>query len=303
MDNPADRHSYDGGSAGDPDQQNAGHAVGLRDGRRFGAEANLTTLEAEQATSPAGTDQQNAGQVVLRKIELCRELFQPRAEDEAHTKDLSDALKRRGELEPLLVLRVGKRVILIDGHHRYTAYWRGGWRDKAVPVTWFEGSVAEAAAESRKANSRAKLPMTTPEKQNAAWLMVRLGRYTRPQIMEAAGVSDGQIGTMRRVLKKYGAAVIETDSWFKARQFSDKQSDWEPPTDDEREAELLAKAKRYAERMRKTFHSVLARNPDLFAMVLREYCNRNLKRVHEAVGDIVQAEPWDAPDPSDENDF
>jgi hypothetical protein len=65
--------------------------------------------------------------------------------------------------------------------------------------------------------------MTTPEKQNAAWLMVRLGRWTRPQIMEAAGVSDGQIGTMRRVLKKYGNAVIGIESWFKARQFSDKQ--------------------------------------------------------------------------------
>jgi ParB-like chromosome segregation protein Spo0J len=122
MDN-LDQHTYGA------NQQNAG--------RRFGAEANLTALEAEQVATPP--DQQNAGQVVLRKIELCRELFQPRAEDEAHTKDLADALKGRGELEPLLVLRVGKRVILVDGHHRYTAYWRGGWKDKAVPVRCLKG--------------------------------------------------------------------------------------------------------------------------------------------------------------------
>jgi ParB-like nuclease domain len=201
------------------DQKNGGQGS-----RQFGARAAWNALKGEldQQTDDgifAGKpDQQNAGRVILRKIEPLRELFQPRGEHEKHVKDLADALKIHGELEPLTVAWTGKRVILIEGHHRYTAYWRKGRADKPVPVRWFKGSIKDAVALARSENSKAKLPMTTQERQNAAWLMVRLGDYTRPEIIAAAGVSDGQIGTMRRVLREHMDAVVGVDSWYRARQ-------------------------------------------------------------------------------------
>jgi ParB-like nuclease domain len=251
-------------------------------------------------------DQHFAGQppkrVVLRKIELCRELFQPRAEEEAHVKDLMDGLKIHGELDPLLVLWTPQRVVLIDGHHRWTALWRAGWADKAVTVKWFDGTVEEAVAESLRANTQAKLPMTMQQRQDAAWRLVRLGVYTRPEMVAAAGVSDGQLGIMKRLFRDFRETVIAVDSWFKAKKAARGHADWTLPTEDEREIELAARARSYADRMRKAFRDTLARNSDMFARMLSFYCGRNLARLKVSIEERLVEEGWE-PDPSDNDDF
>ena len=74
--------------------------------------------------------------------------------------------------------RTGKRTILIEGHHRHTAYKRGGFLDEPVAVEWFEGSVDEAVCASMMPNTKHKLPMVClPGRSPCAGRQYRCGHY------------------------------------------------------------------------------------------------------------------------------
>ncbi len=95
----------------------------------------------------------------IRAITLMPELFQPRdGISEKHVTDLKKNIKNFGELDPLTVIVVGKRTILIDGHHRVEAY-RQIWPNREVPIRYFDGSPSDAVLSASEANSAVKLPM------------------------------------------------------------------------------------------------------------------------------------------------
>jgi ParB-like nuclease domain len=175
----------------------------------------------------------NGRQAILKDIHPLRDLFQPREEFEGHIKDLQAALKMHGGLDPILVGWTGKRVVLIEGHHRHEAYMRSGYKLKPVAVEWFTGSIHEAISASVGANSKHKLPMTLQQRLNAAWRLVRLDEFSKAEIARNASVSDGQIGKMRRVLKKHYEEVIEVEAWAQAWQIASGRG--EQRTDDEHE--------------------------------------------------------------------
>jgi hypothetical protein len=60
----------------------------------------------------------------ISEIRCLPALFQPRrtTEDERHVQELARAVRNVGDLDPLLVMRIGRYPTLIDGHHRLSAY-------------------------------------------------------------------------------------------------------------------------------------------------------------------------------------
>ncbi|TIM73751.1 MAG: hypothetical protein E5Y60_11415 [Mesorhizobium sp.] len=155
----------------------------------------------------------------IRAITLMPELFQPRdGISEKHLADLTKAIKNFGELDPLTVIVVSKRTILIDGHHRVEAY-RRVWSDREVPIRYFEGSPSEAVLAASEANSAVKLPMESRERQNRAWKLVLIGRYTNMAKMFSTKMADNPQVAALALEKYFGRRLPEV--WRELREFVD----------------------------------------------------------------------------------
>src|SRR6185437_8324462 len=109
-------------------------------------------VKAEQQLSTDGRRADPAATVELlpSEIEMRPELFQPREfsfglkeTDPNHVKRLARAVGIQGELDPIVVIKLGKRFVCVDGHHRLAAYEVERW---ATPIRceWFGGTVREA---------------------------------------------------------------------------------------------------------------------------------------------------------------
>jgi len=220
----------------------------------------------------------------LSAITLLPELFQPRGMAEWHIQELARAAKSGRALDPVTVVQVGASAILIDGHHRVEAYRRAKV-STPVPVCYFTGTLEEAVLEAGRANSRAKLSMSVQERMDYAWRLVRMGGYSKKQVVDAAVVSDGQVGSMRRVLKALGAEAFGCDSWWGARKQAEGKAG--PLTDEEREDKLEAQAIDYANRLAKEFSTKLATNPALAAKALDIYFGRKLPSLMRFLDDYV----------------
>ncbi|MCB5200849.1 ParB N-terminal domain-containing protein, partial [Loktanella sp. TSTF-M6] len=147
------------------------------------------------------------GRLTLAAGKICRDPdFQFREFDHpALVRNLAGALKRGTQLDPVLIWRerddAGKptgRHVLLDGAHRMKAY-RSLGRSGAIPVEVFEGTRDDALEAAVAANAKAVVGLTSTERTNAAWRLVRIGTgLTKPRIMKAAGVSSGTVAEMRR---------------------------------------------------------------------------------------------------------
>ena len=162
----------------------------------------LAKLKAQAASKTLG---ERPARLALGRIKRAAQLFQPRGgeEDDRHVNELVRAIKTVHELDPLLVMQIGRDTYLLDGHHRWAAYELAGVHTP-VPVQYFEGTVEQAVLEAGRANTKAKLPMVAQERYDFAWRLVLLQAYSKKEIVEAAAVSDGQVANMRRVYKELG---------------------------------------------------------------------------------------------------
>ncbi|WP_425406809.1 ParB/RepB/Spo0J family partition protein [Hwanghaeella sp.] len=210
----------------------------------------------------------------ITAIEQRPDLFQPRGMDERHLNELQRAIRTHGHLDPLLVIQVGRTPVLLDGHHRVEAYRIAGVTD-GVPVAYFTGSLEQAVLEAGRANSKAKLPMTSNERTDYGWRLVLLGQYTKKQIREAAGISDGTVATMRRVKAALGDEAYDWERWFQALSvYQGKQQNI--LTDDEMKDKLQAQANDYADRLTNEFGTKLSNNVTLAAMALEIHFGRRM---------------------------
>lgn len=247
------------------------------------AASNITRLKAELAASP--NPEPLSAQLPLDEITLLPELFQPRGLNEQHVSELMRLPKSGRTLEPLTVFQVGQKAYLIDGHHRITAYKRTKFSEP-VPVVFFEGTVEQAVLEAGRANSRAKLSMSTQERMDYAWRLVRIGGYTKPEIMEAASVSDGQVATMRRALKLLGNEANDFESWMKAKRQAEGKKGLEL-SPDEIEEWKEAEAQRMADRLAATLSNRMANRPEIAAHALSIHFGRRLPELYRALRDYV----------------
>jgi ParB-like chromosome segregation protein Spo0J len=223
-------------------------------------------------------------------------LFQPRQIDERHIQELKRAIGIHGDLDPLLVMQVGPHAVLLDGHHRVAAYERAKVMEP-VPVRYFEGSLEDAVLEAGRANSKAKLPMTTSQRNDYAWRLVVLGSFSKRQIREASGVSDGQVGIMRRAAKLLGEAAGEPKGWLQAMKRAKGLETTMTPEDMD---EILdAQARQYADRLSREFGTKLANNAELAARALEIHFGR---RLPELMGALREYLPEDTEEELGEGD-
>jgi hypothetical protein len=122
--------------------------------------------------------------------------------DERHVRELFQALRNKPErqrtLDPIVVVAMGSEWFCIDGHHRLEAYRQIG-TNRPVPVEVFQGRLSQAVEKASKRNSKDKLPMSSTDKMEAAWRLDVLGEFSKREVMEATGASDGSLGSIRRV--------------------------------------------------------------------------------------------------------
>lgn len=259
----------------------------------------LARLEAEQAEGGQVDDGKATAALPPSAIETVEALFQPRALAEHHLSGVVAAVKAGRTLPPLLVYRVGARVVLLDGHHRLEAYRRVRVAT-AVPVEFFKGTLQEAVLAARKANSTDKLPMSGRERLDDAWGLVKLGKHSKTQIVEALNVGEGTVAAMRRALKALGVeAADDCETWREARQQAEGKDGWTKMTEDEREARLAMIAEDWTRRIGKAVGSKMADNPELAAMALERYFGRRLPEVFRHLKDFVSE--VDAEAPADED--
>jgi hypothetical protein len=155
--------------------------------------------------------------VLPRDIRERLELFQPRRPgyglsklDTRHVKRLATNISKKGELDPVLVVKLatanrytgeidGHEWVVVDGHHRIAAYQRVKWKG-TIRCEWFAGTVREAADESLRRNEIIHLDVQQGDKWEEAWKRVLLGWGSKSEIVKLTGTSDGTVAKMRRAV-------------------------------------------------------------------------------------------------------
>ena len=209
------------------------------------------------------------------------ELFQPREfawrksdVDKQYAKKLAKHIRHIGELDPIIVVRLGEQWVCVDGHHRLEGYKIQRWSEK-IKCEWFKGTAWDAADLSLHANRGIKLEIPTTDRLENAWKRVVIRRDSKSRIIELCGVSDGTIGKMRRVMKAFTdgpeakelqkelGCALKDATWFKVslvwRGFDKKQID-----ENERAAGL-------AKTLRSRMDDRLSRDPKVTAKALMLY--------------------------------
>lgn len=120
-----------------------------------------------------------------------------------HILEMAKATRNTGALEAILVLPVAEQYYVMDGHHRLAAYVTAEWKGD-IPAIVFDGSLDEAVREALRSNSKNKLPMTTKDRTEAAWRLVKLGKPgawpdSISEIKEMCSVGKGTVDRMREV--------------------------------------------------------------------------------------------------------
>ncbi len=227
--------------------------------------------------------------ITLSDVKSYPTLFQPREKelDEYHVSDLLKAIRNHGQLDPILVLQVGSEAVLVDGHHRLEAYKRSEYKGP-IPAEFFEGTLEEAILEAGNANTKVRLQMTNEERQNRAWELVRLGRteknnngtpiFSKEQIRKSAGISDGQVAKMRRVLEQLGASADDYATWGEALYATkEKQPEF---TDEELQKFHQMRAKDTAKKIKDAAGQSFAKyGPEFVVMVLEELFKNDMADV------------------------
>ncbi|ESY01569.1 nuclease [Mesorhizobium sp. LNJC399B00] len=239
----------------------------------------LLELTDQFTARPASGATTGPPELRIEIIETMPELFQPRGGiSERHVSDLIKAIKAVGALDPVTVMVVGNRTILIDGHHRVEAYGAAKWADP-VPVRYFGGTPEEAVLVAGEANSKAKLPMDNTDRQNFAWRLVLIDKHSKAAVAKSSGISEAQVSIMRRAKKTLGEQAGDHKSWFRARLAANGK-DQALNDDDEQEKWMEAVAERYADELTKRFSTKLALNPEIAARALSRYFGRKLPEVY-----------------------
>lgn len=201
---------------------------------------NKKALEELQSIWESSQSQEQPKGIVklpLDSIEIIPDLYQSRVEyddssgvvDIQHVAKLVAALKasHRYELDPIKVIKVGNRNILVDGHHRLKAY--KNQKRKVIPAEWTSGSPKDALLVAGAENKKISLPLTALERSERAWKLVMLGPdlYSKRQIHQGTGASESTIASMRKKLRELQDAGEEIpDTWREASSNKDRDPEW-----------------------------------------------------------------------------
>lgn len=212
----------------------------------------------------------------LTDIHAMPEVFQPRNEDSRfeqhdHVHALTRAIQQHGKpTEPIVVLWLGQRYVIVDGHHRYLAY--SGCKVthpelvKSIPISEFQGTLDEAIWHSLEENKKTKLSMTKTERVESAWQMFLAGPelyVSQRKLAARCGVGVGQPTAFKKAVEEMKELDLpyETYSWKEVldakRGHVEYDEEW-----------LDMQEEVWCRRIEKHFGSELKRYPDRFAGAL-----------------------------------
>ena len=242
--------------------------------------AHIERLEQESGARVRGGE----GLMPVSVIATLDNLFQPRTITPWHVDDLVRAVKAKRIIAPLLVLRIGERGYLLDGHHRLAAYRKVDSKQRVLCEFW-DGTVAGAVLEARRRNTETKLAMSTTQKLDDAWKLVKMVKagpakvggkaayhFSKAEIVAAANVSTGSVTNMRTALEAIGrdqARVIT--AWDAARKLANDRGAVGSMTRDEVEERKRRMAEDWVGRFRKAFGEKFGKDDELAADVLHRY--------------------------------
>lgn len=270
--------------------------------------AAYTTLQ-EKGVDTLTDAERELRRLPITEIQTMEALFQPRQCDDetsksgAHLGELLRALKARGSLEPIVVLKAGGEWWVVDGHHRLEAYRRKaaeqsgrGKRLTYIPVKVLSAeTLADAFDVSVEGNSQDRLNMTKEEKLEAAWQRVLLGVASASRISEVTSISERTVCTMRRSLERarmlHPSVPFETWAWLKVKlmlrgELKECAEMWDE-----------AKAGEWSKLLARTFCGLPSQHPRVFAKALLRY-DKEMAKVLAGELARLTAQKADAP-----NDF
>lgn len=248
----------------------------------------------------------------LGSITVRPELFQPRvmttAFDPAQVAKLERTIATKGELEPLLVVKLARKWVCVDGHHRLEAYRKRSWKSP-LKCIWLFGTVRDAIDEGVRRNTVVKLELSTGSRQEAAWQRVVLGWGSKREIVELTNVSEGIVALMRRVMKAHraddqvGAELrerlrgdIKQVSWQEARAAYTHMSpaEWDH----------VKAAEKLATQLRRRMEGRLSENVVVTALALQRYDEDLPRRLLGALKELMadQEEQEGAREEADESE-
>jgi hypothetical protein len=290
--------------------------MGLMRAGKHTAKAFADALDTAEKQLVPRTDS-DPRHVKLRpsEIEVRPELFQPREflygardVDKSHVKKLEKQMQYKGELEPIVVIRLDEAWVCVDGHHRLAAYKKKGWK-KRLKCEWFKGSVRKAADYSMSDNSIVKLEMRQEDKWENAWKRVLMSDpeqgsgWSKSEIVRICGVAEGTVAEMRRAKKAYhgsddfsirfrnalkeanrGERELSELSWWAVKQaFKGTEK---------REFDLEAAALTLAKYMRSRIEDRLSRNPKVTARAVDIYDPELAKLLLKELWDLLSGKPF-----------
>jgi ParB-like chromosome segregation protein Spo0J len=234
-------------------------------------------------------------QLMLKEIKTDETTFQWRvsqfnkADSAEHLRVLTQALQNSNKpLDPIQLYRKEDgRYYVVEGHHRLAAYRKARWT-QPVPVMVFEGTLEQAQLAAVDANVKNKLPMSDPEKSEAAWKLVTKFKHLKLSKTEIANRS-GRSPSMVAIMRKAERRLIENGSdpklltWTKARAVGLEKAELSAQEWLEKKAEKIRDALLKANIVRE-----LSKFPDATALALW-MLNPNLPKA------LVHA--WMAQDP------
>lgn len=256
------------------------------------SEITLDDLKAIEAAEPRTEDRPRA--LRLQDIHVADQVFQPRqtnynvAASTDHVKDLAAVLRsQKKPLDPIIVVPVGSRFFVVDGHHRLSAYGAVQWAHE-VPVEVRDCSLDDAIRLAIAVNIKSKLPMTASDKQEAAWRLTKEG-LSKQKTHDLTVVSTSNIGNMRRVLKalREQGKDVEHMTWRQALR-ADKAIE----IDFDRQAWVNEKAQALSAKLLKSAGTKIVNNPEVLAEAIRMISPRLpmalIEEWHEEAYDYVE---------------
>jgi hypothetical protein len=170
-----------------------------------------------------------------------------------HIKELRQTVNRGSKLPPVLVWEEVKdgeptgRFTILDGRHRIAALRKEKPKLAEIKAEVFTGSKAEALLMAASRNTKAALPLTTRDRTNAAWAVVRMDRepygISKSAIVKSCGVSDRTVGTMRAKWKAWPDDLDPSGDWHRdRREGQNGGDDWDAEEAMKQQQEKIDKA-------------------------------------------------------------
>jgi hypothetical protein len=255
----------------------------MRAGAHSARELELAVAKAEKTLKrPKGPNE--TVRLMPGEIGIRPELFQVREfsfgmseTDPDHVKNLARNIGIHGELDPIMVIKLGTKFVCVEGHHRVAAYKSAQWT-QPIMCKWFSGSVREAVDESMRLNAKDRLNVPLADKAEHAWKRTLLGWGSKADVAKLCGVGEGTVAHMRRIVRlakggsEQGAEFrrrtggrdgLKDTSWYQAKL---AEHGLEPKKIGEEE-----QAEKLARRMRARLEDLLSRDPKVTARALELY--------------------------------